>query len=121
MTLVGAGITVHMCLAAHDVLGSEGISSRVIDCYSVKPIDAHTLRRALDDTELVVVVEDHRIEGGLGEAVLDALAATGPLRGRVVKLAVTDMPGSATAEELRAWAGIDADGIVRAVREALPG
>jgi transketolase len=121
VTLVGAGITVHGCLAAHDILGSEGISSRVIDCYSVKPIDAATLRAALDDTELLVVVEDHRIEGGLGDAVLDALAGSGPLHGRVVKLAVTDMPGSATPEELRTWAGIDADGIVRAVRGALAG
>jgi transketolase len=121
VTLVGAGITVHGCLAAHDILGSEGISSRVIDCYSVKPIDAATLRGALNDTELLVVVEDHRIEGGLGDAVLDALAGSGPLHGRVVKLAVTDMPGSATPEELRTWAGIDADGIVRAVRGALAG
>jgi transketolase len=119
VTLVGAGITVHTCLAAHDILGSEGISSRVIDCYSVKPIDAATLRTALDETELVVVVEDHRVEGGLGDAVLDALAATGPLHGRVRKLGVTDMPGSATAEELRAWAGIDADGIAKAAREAM--
>jgi transketolase len=119
VTLVGAGITVHTSLAAHDILGSEGISSRVIDCYSVKPIDAATLRNALEETDLIVVVEDHRIEGGLGDAVLDALAGTGPLHGRVVKLAVTDMPGSATAEELRAWAGIDADGIARAVRGAL--
>jgi transketolase len=120
VTLVGAGITVHTCLAAHDVLGSEGISSRVIDCYSVKPIDAESLRSALDETDLLIVVEDHRIEGGLGDAVLDALAATGGLHGRVIKLAVTDMPGSARPEELRAWAGIDADGIARAVKEALP-
>jgi transketolase len=119
VTLVGAGITVHTCLAAHDILGSEGISSRVIDCYSVKPIDSATLRTALDETELLVVVEDHRVEGGLGDAVLDALAASGPLHGRVRKLGVTDMPGSATPEELRAWAGIDADGIAKAAREAM--
>jgi transketolase len=119
VTLVGAGITVHTCLAAHDILGSEGVSSRVIDCYSVKPIDAATLRAALEATELLVVVEDHRIEGGLGDAVLDAIAGGGPLHGRVVKLAVTDLPGSATPEELRAWAGIDEDGIARTVRDAL--
>jgi transketolase len=121
VTLVGAGITVHMCIAAREKLLTEGISARVIDCYSVKPIDADTLRTALDATGLLVIVEDHRIEGGLGDAVLDAIAATGSLQGRVRKLAVTDMPGSATPEELRAWAGIDADGIVRTVREALAG
>ena len=66
-----------------------------------------------------MVVEDHRIEGGLGDAVLEALAETGDLTGRVIKLAVTDMPGSGSPEELRAWAGIDSDAIVGAVREAL--
>jgi len=121
VTLIGAGITVHTCLAAHDILGGEGISARVLDCYSVKPIDARTIRTALEDTDVLVVVEDHRIEGGLGDAVLDAIAATGPLQGRIVKLAVTDLPGSATPEELRAWAGIDADGIARSVRAALSG
>ena len=65
------------------------------------------------------MVEDHRIEGGLGDAVLDALAATGPLMGRVVKLGVTEMPGSGSPTELRAWAGIDADAIVERVRAAL--
>jgi transketolase len=93
----------------------------VIDCYSVKPIDAKTIRAALEATERLVVVEDHRIEGGLGDAVLEAIATTGALRGRVVKLAVTDLPGSATPEELRAWAGIDADGIARSVRAVLSG
>jgi transketolase len=66
-----------------------------------------------------VVVEDHRIEGGLGDAVLDALAGSFAMTGRVIKLAVTDMPGSGTAEQLRAWAGIDADAIVQAVKDAI--
>jgi transketolase len=92
---------------------------RVIDAYSVKPIDADTLRDALEETGLLVVVEDHRIEGGIGDAVLDALAATGPLSGRVVKLAVTEMPGSGTPTELRAWTGIDAGSIAASVREEL--
>jgi transketolase len=68
---------------------------------------------------LLIVVEDHRIEGGLGDAVLDALAGAGPPTARVIKLAVTDMPGSGTPEELRAWAGIDADAIVATVTHAL--
>ncbi len=107
LTLVGAGITVHACKRAAERLSAEGIAARVIDCYSVKPIDAEALREALDDTGVVIVVEDHRIEGGLGDAVLGALADTGPIAGRVVKIAVTDMPGSGTPELLRAWAGID--------------
>jgi transketolase len=118
-TLVGAGITVHESLTAADALSELGISTRVIDAYSVKPIDAHTLRRALEETGLIVVVEDHRAEGGLGDAVLDALAATGPLSGGVVKLAVRGMPGSGSPVELRAWAGIDAAAIGTTVREAL--
>jgi transketolase len=119
VTLVGAGVTLHEAIRAAEALAADGVSARVIDCYSVKPIDAAALRAAADETGLVLVVEDHRIEGGLGDAVLDALAASGPLTGRLVKLAITDMPGSGTPEELRAWAGIDADAIVRTVKEQL--
>ena len=119
VTLVGAGVTLHQCLAAHDVLGAEGITARVIDCYTVKPIDGTKLRTALDETGIVVVVEDHRVEGGLGDAVLEALAETGALAGRVVKLGLTAMPGSGTPEELRAWAGIDSASIVARAREAV--
>ncbi len=118
-TLVGAGVTLHEALRAADTLGGQGIHVRVIDAYCVKPIDADTLREAFDATSLIVVAEDHRAEGGLGDAVLDALAATGPLDGRVVKLAVREMPGSGTADEMRAWAGIDAEAIGAAVREEL--
>ena len=119
VTLVGAGITVHESLEAADRLAADGIEARVLDCYSVKPIDAESLRNAAAATGLLVVAEDHRIEGGLGDAVLDALAAGGTLAGRVIKLAVTDMPGSGAPEELREWAGIDAGAIVAAVRSAL--
>jgi transketolase len=119
VALVGAGVTLHGCLAAADELSAAGIDARVIDAYSIKPIDAPTLRRALDETGIVVVVEDHRVEGGLGDAVLDALAATGSLSGRVLKLGVTDMPGSGTPEELRAWAGIDAGSITGRVRREM--
>ena len=118
-TVVAAGITLHEALAAAALLAAEGLKVRVIDAYSVKPIDAGALRGALKETGLLVVAEDHRAEGGLGDAVLDALAAAGPLTGRVVKLAVTDMPGSGTPTELRAWAGIDASSIAAAVRSHL--
>jgi transketolase len=118
VALIGAGITLHESLRAADRLAADGVSARVIDCYSVKPIDAAALRAAAE-IGLMVVVEDHRVEGGLGDAVLDALAGTGDLTGRVIKLAVTDMPGSGTPEELRAWARIDADAIVETVTDAL--
>ncbi|MGZ6544323.1 MAG: transketolase [Actinomycetota bacterium] len=118
-TLVGAGITVHECLTAAERLRADGIAVRVIDAYSVKPVDRSAVRRGLEETGLVVVVEDHRVEGGLGDAVLDALAGSGSISGRVEKLAVTEMPCSGSPTELRAWAGIDADAIVGRVRAAL--
>jgi transketolase len=117
VALVGAGVTLGECLAAAETLAGEGIAARVIDAYSVKPIDGDTMRRALEDTGLLVVVEDHRVEGGIGDAVLDSLAEGGPLAGTVVKLAVRDMPGSGTAAEMRGWAGIDAAGIASRVRD----
>ncbi|HEX9236268.1 MAG TPA: transketolase [Actinomycetota bacterium] len=120
VTIVGAGVTVFEGLRAADALDERGIKARVIDAYSIKPIDAETLRRAMADTGLVVVAEDHWIEGGLGDAVLDALADGGrSLEGRMIKLAVTEMPGSGTPEELREWAGISAGKIVEAVGSAL--
>ena len=119
VTLVGAGVTVVQALEAAEALAAGGISARVIDCYSIKPIDAETLARALAETGIVVTVEDHWPEGGLGDAVLAALASSGPLAGRVHKLAVTGMPGSGTPEELREWAGISAARIAGTVRELL--
>jgi transketolase len=90
----------------------------VVDCYSIKPIDVATLRDAAGQTRAVVTVEDHRAEGGLGEAVLDALAGL-PDPMVVRKLAVRDMPMSGTPAELMAAAGIDAHAIVSAAREVL--
>jgi transketolase len=120
VTLVGAGITVFEALKAADELAAQGIAARVIDAYSIKPIDGDTLEKALAYTGLMVIVEDHWAEGGLGDAVLAALAQDGAeLRGRVVKLAVTAMPGSGRPEELREWAGISAARIVQQVRLAL--
>ena len=117
VTVCAAGITLHEALEAADTLADEGIAVRVIDCYSVKPLDTATVRAAAEATGgRVVTVEDHRPEGGLGDAVLDALSDTGlPLHVR--KLAVRTMPGSATSEEQLADAEIDATAIVAAARD----
>lgn len=121
-TVIGAGITLHEALKAYDRLKKEGITVRVIDAYSVKPIDVRTLHQAAHDTDgNLVVVEDHWLEGGLGAAVQDAFAGTGtaPTYGganlALVKLAVREMPGSGTPKEMLHAAGIDADAIVKAV------
>ena len=115
VTLVGCGITVHEALEAAEALAADGVSARVIDCYSLKPIDGGTLAAAAEETELIVTVEDHWPEGGLGEAVLSALAERG-VAARVTRLAVTDMPRSGKADELLAAYGIDAVAIANAAR-----
>jgi transketolase len=117
VAIVAVGITVHEALAAADRLAERGVRARVIDCYSIKPIDRPTLREAAEATGRIVTVEDHWPEGGLGDAVLDALADASP-GVRVVKLAVSGMPGSGKPAELLHEAGIDADAITDAA-EAL--
>jgi transketolase len=117
VTIVAAGVTVHQALAAARELTANGIPVRVIDAYSVKPVDATTLRRAAAQTGLVLTVEDHYPEGGLGDAVLDALAGDGAGSLMVRKLAVRVMPGSATPAEQLAMAGIDAAAIVMAAAD----
>jgi transketolase len=120
VTLVGAGVTLHACLAAAEVLESEGIKARVIDCYSVKPIDAATLSDAVAATSgRMVVAEDHHPEGGLGSAVIESLVAKGPVSLHLAHLAVRGMPGSGTGAELLAWAGVDADHIAAAARRLM--
>jgi transketolase len=116
VTIVGAGITLHEALKAADALAEEGVSARVIDLYSVKPIDTETLRAAAEATGAIVTVEDHWPEGGLGEAVLSVFAEDEE-KPRIVLLAVKDMPGSGKPEELIAAAGIDAEHIAAAARK----
>jgi transketolase len=120
VTLVGAGVTVHACLCAADALAQQGIRARVIDCYSVKPVDSTALAAAAHATAgRFVIAEDHHPEGGLGSAVTDALLEAGPTRLAVAHLAVRGMPGSGTGEELLAWAGIDADHIAQAAERVV--
>ncbi|MFI7383631.1 transketolase [Streptomyces sp. NPDC049813] len=110
LTLVAAGVTVHEALRAADELAGAGIPVRVIDLYSVKPVDRSTLRQAAQETGCLVTVEDHHAEGGLGDAVAAAFDDGAPVP-RLVRLAVGPMPGSATPEEQLRAAGIDAASI----------
>ena len=119
VTLIGAGVTLHNCLAAADELGRDGISARVVDLYSLKPISTETLLAAADATgDRLVVVEDHYPQGGIGSAVLEAFSDAGrPIS--ISHLAVSGLPGSGTPAELMEAAGISADRIAQAARELL--
>jgi len=112
-TVIGAGITLHEALAAAKALESEGIAVRVIDAYSVKPIDAGTIVAAAKKTGgRIVVVEDHYEEGGLGDAVLEAVGNSA----KVVKLAVREIPRSGPPDALLDKYGISSKHIVQAVK-----
>ena len=119
VALIGAGVTLHNCLAAADELDRDGIRARVIDLYSVKPIDTETLVEAAEATDgRLVVVEDHYPAGGLGGAVLEALNdADHPVH--IAHLAVRGLPSSGTPAELMEAAGISADQVVQAARDLL--
>jgi len=113
VALIGAGVTLHNCIAAADALAAKKIPVRVIDLYSVKPVDVKTLREAARMTKgKLIVVEDHYPQGGIGGAVLEALAADPPLR--LVHLAVKGLPESGKPEELMNAAGISTKSIIAA-------
>jgi transketolase len=114
VTVIAAGITVYEALKAHDELVASGVQLRVIDAYSVQPIDTRTLREAARATSgRVITVEDHYAGGGLGDAVAEALADDGYV---VRRLAVREIPRSGKPEELLDRYGISASHIVAAVR-----
>jgi transketolase len=118
VTLIAAGITLRESLAAAEQLAAEGISARVIDLYSVKPVDTEAILAAAGETQALITVEDHWAEGGIGETVAGVLAdaaAGTPL----VRLAVTERPGSGPPAALLDAAGIDAAHIVSAAERAL--
>jgi transketolase len=113
-TVIGAGVTLHEALKAYDELLDEDIKIRVIDLYSVKPVDKETITKAATETGLVITVEDHYPEGGIGEAVLSALS---DVECKLKQIAVSELPRSGPATELLDLFGISAAGIVRAVKE----
>jgi transketolase len=116
VTVVAAGVTLFEALAAYDALQKMGIAIRVIDCYCLKPIAAATLADAARATGAIITVEDHYPEGGLGEAVMSALA-TAPVP--VHCLAVTKKPKSGSPEELLDYEGISRQAIAAKVKEVL--
>ena len=118
VAIVAAGVTLHQALEAADTLAAEGIACRVIDCYSVKPIAAQVLAEAARDCGgTLIVVEDHYPEGGLGAAVMEALAGS-EHPPRVLHLAVHGVPGSGSTADLLRAEEIDAEAIARAARRA---
>lgn len=123
LTVVGAGITLHEALKAYDQLQQQdNITIRVIDAYSVKPIDEETLFAAAEDAgNKFITVEDHWPEGGLGDAVLSAFSQRDGQLPEIVKLAVQSMPTSGTPAENLEAAGISAHHIVEAVKAILQG
>jgi transketolase len=112
VTIVAAGVTVAEALKAHEALGKDGIAARIIDLYSVKPVDEATLRKAAEETRGIVTVEDHSAAGGIGDAVAAAVAG----RTRVEILGVRDIPRSGKPEELMKAYGISAESIVAAAK-----
>ena len=117
LTIVGACVTLFEALAAYDELEAEGIHVRVIDIFSVKPIDEETLRAAGQETNnLILTVEDHSAAGGIGDAVASAVAPAGI---RVHQLGVRELPRSGKPDELLAAYGIDRKAIVQKVKSLL--
>jgi transketolase len=118
VTLLAAGVTVHEALAAADILASTGVRARVVDLYSVKPIDTNTVIQAALETGHIIVAEDHWAQGGLGDAVLETLADADN-DALIRRLAVHTMPTSGRPEELLWRSGIDRTWIATAARDLL--
>ena len=116
VAIIACGITLDEAVKAAERLAEEGVHARVLDAYSIKPIDGEAVRAAARECGAIVTVEDHWPEGGLGDAVLEALAE-GDDHAHVVKLAVREMPTSGTPEELLHAAKIDADAIADAAQK----
>ncbi len=116
VTIVAAGITLHEALASYEILKKDKIFVRVIDLYSIKPLDLDTLKKAAKETKAIITVEDHHLEGGLGEAVCAALSQTGA---KIYSLAVKKIPKSGRPRELLDYEEIGSDAIVRKVHESI--
>lgn len=118
VTIIAAGVTLVEALKAHKELTKQGIRARVIDLYSVKPLDLVTLKKAANQTKAIIVVEDHYPEGGIGEAVATALSAEGS-KTPVISLAVRKLPMSGKPAELLAYEKIDTEAIAELAKKCI--
>ncbi len=117
VTVVAAGVTLHEAIKAYKTLKKQKIAIRIVDLYSIKPIDIKTLLRCIEETKTIITVEDHYPFGGIGSAVSTALSETN--KKPIYHLAVHKMPHSGTPEELLHYEEIDADAIVKKVKEII--
>src|SRR3989344_4036493 len=118
-TVIGAGVTLHEALAAYEELKKEGINIRVIDLYSIKPIDSSTLEKCAKETKNIITVEDSYPEGGIGEAVASALASAPNIQYLISSLSVKKMPRSGKPDELLAYEEIDKNAIIKKVKKLI--
>ena len=115
-TVIGAGVTLYEALSAYETLKEEDVFIRVIDLYSVKPLDITTLRKAAQKTRFIITVEDHYPAGGIGEAVKSVLSGYST---PVYSLAVTKKPKSGKTTELLDYESISRAAIVKEIKEKL--
>jgi len=118
VTVIGAGVTLHEALSAYEELQKEGINIRVVDLYSIKPIDADMLKKAVSETKAIITVEDHHPEGGIGEAVMSELNKIG-VTIPVHVLAVRKMPRSGKPQELLEFEEISASAVVNIIKQII--
>ncbi len=118
LTIIACGIMVHEALKAHDELKKEGISARVINLHTIKPIDKEEIIRAAKETRAIVTAEEHSIIGGMGSAVSEVVSANYPVPIKMV--GIKDRFGeSGESLELMKYFGLNSEGIVKASQEAL--
>ena len=116
ITVVGAGVTLHEALMAYEILKKENINVRIIDLYSIKPLDIETLKNAAKETKTIITIEDHFEQGGIGETIAAALFN---MNIKIHSLAVRKMPRSGKPQELLEYEEISANAIVKLVKEII--
>ncbi|MBI4243015.1 MAG: transketolase [Planctomycetes bacterium] len=116
-TIIACGVTLYETLKAYDLLKSQGTNIRVIDLYSIKPIDQQTIRKAIDETKFIITCEDHSVFGGIGDEVAKVILSYGK-QCRFRMLGVQNIPSSGSPEELLSIHGIDCQAIIKSITQS---